>query len=392
MKIDIVETAKEVFKDKKLIIEEVEGSKIKIWYKRRGRYPKPFIFPKSLNLDFKFGQFCGLYYGEGANSQLSWTQHSQFTNSDPRLVKTFLNFMEERFDFNRNRFSYRAYATKNKISPKEEERVKKYWRSELNLERSTAIKVYTQSREGKFKDRIMVTLGSVIFRKMLDEFIKMACEISLTCDEVRRGFLSGLFAGEGFVALKGKSLFCIGISQGYKDAIKDRLFGRPKREFIKKLLKCEKISPNNTKKGINVFVTDLRNLKRFRDLNLHELHLEKFKKFEKGFLNLSSSKRAGISNNEAKYQILNLLFKNGPLSVEEISKFRGTKEITNSEILKGRKDRRRQGLLDKGYITLFKKVKQNHSKKPISLWSLTDMGQEYLDHQNKFTYNQSKKS
>ena len=377
MKIDIIELAKDAFKDKELILESVSSNKIQISYKGKTTKPKPIILSKKINLNKGLGEFCGLYYGEGFNSKKSCRHITQFTNSEPELIRKFMMFMKNIFYIKKNSFTFKIKVTKGNIPKKE---IMSFWKKELRLNTNSNIQ-FSQDSEirKKYCQRIMIYFGNTVFRTILDRLIETVYIESTLNHEVRCGFLSGLFAGEGCVNLNNNSLFSIEISQGYKNLKKDNIFGKPKREYIKNQLNLEGIKTNNNKKGIKVIVTNLKNLEKFYNLKLHTLHPKKSKKFKFGFMNLRTNERAGITNHEAEFNIIRLLLDKGPLSITSISKLRDTKNMTSVGIIKGRKDRNKSGLLNKGYLEVQDRIKIKDSKKPVEVFSVTEKGKVYLD-------------
>ena len=378
MKIDIIKVAKEVFKDKELILEDVGKDKVKINYKGKTSKPKPIVLPRKIEMNEKLGEFCGLYYAEGFNSKNSCWHITQFTNSEPELIRQFISFLESDFSFEKNDLTFKIKVSEGKYFNLSKEETINFWKKELDLNGSSRIQFYRESRiTKKYSHCMMVYFGNTVFRSILNRIIEKICEISISNHKVRCGFLRGLFAGEGCVILNKSSLFGLEISQGFKkDNEKDRKIGRPKREFIKKLLELEQIQTNNPTSGIKVIITNFKNLERFHSLMLHSLHPKKFDKCNGGFNHLKKNKRAGITNNEAEYEMLNLILSKGPLSIRSISRLRRTKVMTNVEVIKGRKDRNKIGLLNKGF--LYSHGIEKISKKPSELFGISDTGKTYL--------------
>ncbi len=62
MQFDVSEMAREVFKDKELIIEELSDDRVQIHYKAHNvTNLKPIILPKFIELDEEFAEGIGLY-------------------------------------------------------------------------------------------------------------------------------------------------------------------------------------------------------------------------------------------------------------------------------------------------------------------------------------------
>jgi len=63
MKLNLEKIAKEVFKDKKLVIEHLSEDGIKVWYPAKGRGPNPFVFQRIVKFDEEFAEAVGMYLG-----------------------------------------------------------------------------------------------------------------------------------------------------------------------------------------------------------------------------------------------------------------------------------------------------------------------------------------
>ncbi len=87
MKIDIIKIAKEVFKDKKLILQEIGKNKVKINYlAKRGNYNrKSFIFPKKIEIDKNFIEGIALFLGDG-DFHRKEKNHTTFASKDKDII------------------------------------------------------------------------------------------------------------------------------------------------------------------------------------------------------------------------------------------------------------------------------------------------------------------
>jgi hypothetical protein len=91
--------------------------------------PFSFTEPKTLEKGILFGIGLGLYWGEGQKRGKSGLRLS---NSDPKLIKKFIEFLEKFFaiDISRLKISIQIFED---ISPK---KALDYWVQELNLEKT----------------------------------------------------------------------------------------------------------------------------------------------------------------------------------------------------------------------------------------------------------------
>ena len=382
MHLQVVDLAKRIFKEEVLI--KNKGNRVEISYKGKTSQPKSFVFPRKIKIDKNLGEFCGLYYGEGTKAKGSASHQFEFTNSEHALINRFFTLTKMIFGIDKKKFIIRIKARKCNQKNLSDEEVIDFWKKELNLDENTKFRLYWDSGVGKkFGHRAMPYLGSTVLRRIVDEIIEIVCEKCTKQSYLRQGFLRGLFAAEGCVVLKNGSLFAVEIAQGFNDANKDRVFGRPKREFIAGLLHLEKIATNSPRTGIQVIVTNKENLERFHQLKLHEAHPTKYKKFETGLCNLKTSRRSGITNHESEAEVLRILLQKGPLTMQKLYYTRGKCKSTTVDIIKGRNDRGKKGLIAKGYVTVYEKIRMKHSKKISELLTIPNEGKDYLEYLEK---------
>ncbi|MFQ5648081.1 MAG: hypothetical protein ACE5FW_02485, partial [Candidatus Aenigmatarchaeota archaeon] len=78
-------------KKREFKVEKVGNGKIKVSYDAiKGKGPKPFVFPKRVELNEKLAEAVGLYVGDG--SFAGHPGHSTFSNKDAELVKLMFDF------------------------------------------------------------------------------------------------------------------------------------------------------------------------------------------------------------------------------------------------------------------------------------------------------------
>jgi len=134
----------------------------------------PFSYnaPRSKTEWLLFGLGIGLFWGEG-NKRNKFSV--RLGNTDPRLIKTFLMFLDKifRIDKTRLRFGLQVFSdTSPKIA-------KKYWEKELNISSSRFYKVtVTPARSvGTYKHKsnygvLTVHFSNTKLKKILDKLIE----------------------------------------------------------------------------------------------------------------------------------------------------------------------------------------------------------------------------
>lgn len=203
MRLNVVEIAKEAFKNKEgLVIEELPEDKVEIWYKNKRMYrkiggtdPRPFILPRLIELDEEFAEAIGLYLGDGKTTE-SDTHHLDFVNKDCDIIVFMLNFFNERLLANLNKMTISIkYKYGNKY------RILEKWSKWLSIPKSK-FKISYQPRNRY--DTISIQINSSVLRKVFFEIIKVALNSIKSNKNLRRGFLRGYFAAEGTVGYNEK--------------------------------------------------------------------------------------------------------------------------------------------------------------------------------------------
>ncbi len=113
-------------------------------YKLRNPNGDPFTihFPKTVEQGILFGLGIGLYWGEGAKRGKGGIR---LANTDARLVKKFLEFLEEFFDIQKSKLKFGLH-TFNDIDP---QKAQKYWQKELGIQKGQFYKIIVSKVRGE---------------------------------------------------------------------------------------------------------------------------------------------------------------------------------------------------------------------------------------------------
>jgi len=197
MELDIIEIAKETFKDKELILEELPNNKVKIWYKNERMYrsiggtdPRPFVLSKSMELDEGFAEAIGLYLGDGKTTKNDM-RHLDFASKDYDIVIFMLNFFTKKFLVNLHNMTI---TVKHKTGDKNS--ILEKWSKLLKIPKSK-FKISYVSRNRY--DTVSIQINSAVLRKMFDEIVHISLPIIKENKLLRIAFLKGYFAAEGTV-------------------------------------------------------------------------------------------------------------------------------------------------------------------------------------------------
>jgi hypothetical protein len=203
MLLNIVEIAKDVFRDKEtIIVEDLSDARVKIWYRNKRKFrkigasdPRPFVMPKFIELDVELAEAIGLYLGDGKTTQND-SQHLDFSSKDSDIIIFMLNFFTNRFLVNMNNMTisiHYKYGTENEVLNK--------WSKLLKIPKDK-FKISYQARNRY--DTMSIQINSVILRKIFLKIIDRQLDRIKSDKYLRRGFLRGYFAAEGSIAFKKK--------------------------------------------------------------------------------------------------------------------------------------------------------------------------------------------
>jgi len=126
-------------------------------YEYRNPDGDPFFLsePKTLEEGILFGIGLALYWGEGTKRGNGGVRLS---NSDPKLMKKFIEFLERFFKIDKNRLKFSIQIPKN-VSAKES---LKYWSKELGIDKKYFYKPQIVKVRGKGTYKYKTSYGTTI--------------------------------------------------------------------------------------------------------------------------------------------------------------------------------------------------------------------------------------
>lgn len=143
-------------------------------YHKKNKNGDPFKIPKFLNNKniyknkiFLYGLGLGLYWGEGTKRS---PNSIRLGNSDPRLIKKFLTFLEEIFKIKK----YKVRFGLQIFSDMPEREVIRFWQTKLGVGKDLFYKtIITKSgKVGKYKNKSKYGVLTIYFNnKKLKDFI-----------------------------------------------------------------------------------------------------------------------------------------------------------------------------------------------------------------------------
>jgi len=267
-----------------MITEEKEG-KLLVYYVTRYPTGKPktdkfqpakALFPKRIEIQNELVECFGMYQGDGQKSIKSKSyQSTRFSNSEPRLLKLFLKFLNC-FDVRNKDINCDLRISKN-IKHTESQLID-YWSKLLDIPSKNFYKI--QWRDNKYKDSKVAPYGTLTiiysnssFRVIFDSMLNYIKKQTLNNKRFAASFLRGLIAADGNVYYNQSGLREVSIAAKEE---KDR-------EYIRKLFCLMGIQPNKdnvTKNKEEVRVTGFPNFEIIKKYDLCSLHPTKKQKFE----------------------------------------------------------------------------------------------------------------
>ncbi|MFQ6032690.1 MAG: LAGLIDADG family homing endonuclease [Candidatus Zixiibacteriota bacterium] len=235
-------------KKREFKVEKVGNGKIKVSYDAiKGKGPKPFVFPKRVELNEKLAEAVGLYVGDG--SFAGHPGHSTFSNKDAELVKLMFDFFLGLGVREADMSIFISYRDGD------ESKIKKWWANKLGI---SPDKMQIKKSERHRYSTLGIQVNGVIFKLIFKQLVENVLNLLKLKGELRRGFLRGLFAAEGCIAVKEGYINHMSIAYNSKTETENR-------DFYRELLKIEDI-PTYTRESGNGGEIIIRNWKNYYKL------------------------------------------------------------------------------------------------------------------------------
>jgi len=265
---------RQVHANKELIIF-IENNELLVW----GKGARNSIqMPRYIELDDRFFEIFGLYQGEGYKKQPNFGARVQFSNSNPEIINSFLDYFSEKFNLIRNNWnaSIGYYGKLDKI------KVISYWSKITKIEKENIKRVVFYKAKGEDYKKYG-TLNIFIISSILVEIILglLNCTQFLIMKRKKwaRAFLRGLLAADGSVKLmKYKNMTSL-------QMIELALENKVESKFYKNIFKKIGIKTNDYTQRRKLMISNWRNFKVLAQFNAFKLHKEKNEKFWIGFEN-----------------------------------------------------------------------------------------------------------
>ncbi|MEM2878823.1 MAG: LAGLIDADG family homing endonuclease [Candidatus Hadarchaeales archaeon] len=292
------------------IVTRVENDKIWIYTLPSGEHcghrSKEIGLKRFVELDDLFFVGLGLWRGEGGKSKGLY-----FGNSEPALLRHFLNFVEYRFGLNREKFK----ITLNVPTSSSLNEARKKWANELSIPHQNFTEICVDPRIRK--EYAQAYFNSVILSKLMGDLYQRSKNVILQNQEFSVAFLRGVFAAEGSVMLKNSGVLHH-ITFSSKD---DELI-----HFLRQSLHLVGVRANSYSiRGMNLQIYGLTNFRRIRELSIHALHPEKREKFERGF---SAYRRTNVLDGEEARRMILEQLASGPKTYDELATALGKARTT----------------------------------------------------------------
>ncbi len=160
---------------------------------KRGNYNrKSFILPNTYRVDERFMEAISLYLGDGDFNRKE-KRHLTFCSKDKELATFFLEFLRDYFYLqNKDLTILIQYNKSNK-------NIKQDWSKALKF---PASKILTRFSDRHLHEACQIQVNGVVFRKLFERIVKQVIYGKfLLKEDLRKGFLRGLFAAEGNVGI-----------------------------------------------------------------------------------------------------------------------------------------------------------------------------------------------
>lgn len=295
-------------------IQKEEDNSITLWYsaKRGNHNRKSFTFPKEILIDKTFAEAIGMIIGDG-DMHRKEKGHLNFVSKDLDIAAFVLNFFRERLLLNIKDITLLIQHRNVK----------------LNL-----LKIVEKLNisKNRFKERfslrhrhpaIQIQVNGTVFRRTFEKIVKEFLSSNfLEKQELRRGFLSGLFAAEGCVGVKWKDRYINQID--FTLAAKEKDYVR----LLQQALSLEDISFKTVEMN-SCIETVIQNWQNY--LKLWQIGLfDRCERKKKAFLSIAKTSRVSVFLTEEDLQMLSNKFKQ-----RDLAKIVGSWQGNVSRTLKG---------------------------------------------------------
>lgn len=338
--------------------------------------PLPLTVSRYIELNENFGEMLGLYFGDGTKK---YSRCIELCNSCPELIKLWLNHLLY-FGIKIENLSFGVKVSENvKLKYKiTEEEIKEYWRRSLNIPIEMKISigwVKTKGRPSTYLQKYgtcIIRYFNITFSVFYNSLIKNIPQFLEISEQFRIGFIRGVIASDGNINIKkNSSLNMVRIAGDKKQ-----------RQFISAiLLKFLNIQSKEDKNN-QIYFSNVKNLRKIKELNLHILHPAKKRKFEKGYRQLlfninKKYNENSVLKNETAIQILKEL-KKSPLRTQDIIQRFGVSQEWIRDLLNGYRHGRKyryNGLKELGLVS----SKRNLNRRCEKIWRITKKGKKFLE-------------
>lgn len=342
--------------------------------------PTPFTVLRYITVDENLGEILGLYFGDGTKDDPSC---AEFSNSCPELIKLWLSHLSC-FNVKTENLHFNVKVSENVKLKYEitEDEIKDYWRRILNIPIEIEISIAwikTKSKPSTYLQKYgtcAIRYFNTTFSVFYNSLIKNIPNFLEINKQFRIGFLRGIIASDGNINIKRNASLTLVRIAGNKS----------QRQFISLILSKYFHIESNEDKSNQIYFGNIKNLKKIKELELHSLHPNKKRKFEKGYEQLLKNINRKhdencILKNKIAIQILKELERSSLKTQVIIQRFGVSREWIR-DILNGYKhgQKYRYNGLKKLGLVLYKR---NLNRRCEKIWSITKKGKKFLENLNQ---------
>lgn len=232
--------------------------------------------PQHILLTKEVIEAFGLFFGEGTRTQEY--NRIEFGNTEPQLLRRFINLLKE-FNIKNSEIRVKINIYKEDAEIRSDDELKSYWSKELDIPFQNFQKITWYQKRGTRKEAAKFgTVQLRAYHKLLVRIFILTfyqvMQLALSHTQVAQHFLRGIFAAEGFIERRGKSIHKVGVS-----CKKDK-------EIVYKLLRKVGLAPGKYNERMRGFpIRGITNFGIILKLKLFELHPKKHEKFMNGIVN-----------------------------------------------------------------------------------------------------------